>query len=221
MYMTGKAVVRNGLLAGALLASILLLVSLVSRVTTERNADPDPVPERNQIESQATVSDPRSAPAVAGGASNPVGSSSELVDVIHPVDMSALDDSILQEFIDENRGYVDGFRVVTVDGDSIRAYLRDPNVAPEPRIELLEGYAVRIEPLQSEEHYEGWQAGLASWSGRIVGDEAGGLTLTVGFDNSINAIVTSSRGRFEIRPIAKPYHVIWRMSAPIATHAID
>lgn len=130
--------------------------------------------------------------------------------LIHEVDASLLDSSILEQFL--SKRLVASYRVVTVDTDSLREFLRGDTSVSSPQIDLVDGYSVSVKTIEAQEHSSGWQNGMATWVGKVIGDDAGGVTVVVTPNGGLDGTVTSSKGRFRIEESGQsPYHVVWRM----------
>jgi len=137
--------------------------------------------------------------------------------IMNDVDETLLDANLLENFL--SKRLVASYRVVTVDTDNLREFLRGDTSIANPELELVDGYSVNVKTIKSNEYTDGWQNGMATWVGKIVGDDIGGATFVVTPEGGIDATITSSQGRYKIEGLGQGrYHVVWLMDLhdPIA-----
>jgi len=93
------------------------------------------------------------------------------------------------------RAPVAAYAVVRVNGDLLRTYIRDPRQHPSIRFEAfgLEPMMLVTDTRFSEEHNSGWQLGLASWVGKIEGDEASSASFVISYDSTVTGYIRAYR----------------------------
>ncbi len=128
----------------------------------------------------------------------------------------AIPQDILRDFIDAR--HIGGYRVVQIDTDALRAIIRDAHESasssakPVISFPLVDGSTVSIELIAAEEHYDGWQSGIGTFIGRVVGDEYSSVQCVLGPDGSVHLTIRTSGERHAIRKTSLlPYHVYWTL----------
>lgn len=122
-----------------------------------------------------------------------------------------IDRPSLEEFLLSR--HIEWYRIVNVNTDVLRAYIRNHDQTPEFQITLIGDHAETVVVRKAEEHYEGWRAGHASWQGQLADDPASNVSFFVQPDGSLNGVINSGRtGRIKIESIAgTPHHILWNM----------
>jgi hypothetical protein len=105
------------------------------------------------------------------------------------------------------------YRIVNTNIDELLENMRRASADPSHIIEiqLLNNEVTRLSSMQAQEHASGWQAGLGTWRGSILGDETSSASFTVSGDGRLNGYVRSAEfGRIKVEPIQdSSFHLIW------------
>jgi hypothetical protein len=111
------------------------------------------------------------------------------------------------------------FRIVTVDTDSFRTFIREPTTGVI-EIKLLDDDYVKLVTQGARESHSGWSTGFGMWIGKIEGVEESSASFQVNPDGSMDGRVLSARlGRIKIEPIkGTPHHLIWRFDPSITVN---
>jgi len=148
--------------------------------------------------------------AVATGASAETPASK----VISFLPDDVLPQSVLTEFLGAR--HVGDYRVVEVNVDALRQILRDASTSsaaadpPKIFLPLIDQSVVSIELSSGGESHDGWQAGIASFYGKVAGDEVSTAQCVIAPDGSMNLVIRTAGKRYKLEksPLL-PYHIYW------------
>ena len=122
--------------------------------------------------------------------------------------------NVLDTFL-ENRD-IGKYRVVVVDADAIRQVLRDAfspsdgTESPTISLPLVDGALITIELQRGGESHSGWQAGLASFGGKVAGNKFSAVTCVISPDGSVNLTISTAGRRYKLeQSTLLPYHIYW------------
>lgn len=105
------------------------------------------------------------------------------------------------------------YRIVNTNAEELLENIRTASADPTHIIEvqLLSNELTELGSVEAQEHVSGWQAGLGTWRGSIVGDESSSGSFTVSGDGRLNGYVRSAEfGRIKIEPVQdSAFHLIW------------
>jgi len=146
------------------------------------------------------------------------------VSFIRFVDDAALPESVLDSMLQKR--HVSEYAVVTVDTDALREFLRKTNSAgqesdpPSILLPLVDGTLVTVVLRGGGESYSGWETGIASFLGKVAGDEYSTVQCVIGADGSVNLVIRTAGQRYKLDETSVlPYHLYWaadnRSSQPI------
>lgn len=130
--------------------------------------------------------------------------------IFSDVPESELDHQTLEGFLGARP--IGAYRIVRIDSDGLRTKIRQSNDVPEFNIQLLDSEPMQLRVKVAQEHSAGWQSGLGSWRGTVVGDETSRASFVVAPDATVNGVVRTLRtGRIKIEPIkGTPHHIVWQ-----------
>lgn len=101
-------------------------------------------------------------------------------------------------------------RLVSVNENELRERIRSAGVDGVLELYLIESEPLQITLSQSAEHHDGWQSGMASLVGRLVGPEASRVQLTVGIDGTVHGHFSYDNTYIRIGEYSqKGHHLIW------------
>lgn len=139
---------------------------------------------------------------------------SESPSFVNFVNDDVLPEDMLESFLDAR--HVGDYRVVEIDTDALRAFLRDAypqadaSELPTISLPLVDGTYVEVLLRDGGEHYFGWRAGFASFYGSISGDEYSTVQCTVSPDGSASLTIRTAGRRYKLdKTPVLPYHVYW------------
>ncbi len=130
------------------------------------------------------------------------------------------DDSLPKALLDSflKARHVGDYRVVEIDTDALRQTLRDAysssdrSDSPTISLPLIDGALVKIELRGGGESHSGWQAGIASFLGRVAGDEYSSVQCVITPDGSANLTIRTAGHRYKLEKTSVlPYHVYWSL----------
>lgn len=128
--------------------------------------------------------------------------------IFSEVDEAILEKSILKEFLDNHA--VERYRVVEVNSDILRSKIRD-EFDNEIVLNLFEDFEIVSVPLQRIENTSGPRVGLASWIGRVKGDDLSAVYLTIDIDGTVRGVIRGPFGIYKIDPSGQPNsQIIWQ-----------
>ena len=163
----------------------------------EAQVDPVPAPVINADERDAilTETEPREKPMASG--------------VFSDVPEEDIEQSLLDDFLSSRP--VDKHRVVTVNTDSIREFIRMEGQDASFSIQLFDDEIVTITATGVQEHSSGWQTGMATWLGRVQEYDDSQVQFLITPDGAIDGTITTPRhGRISIDVVkGTPHHVMW------------
>jgi hypothetical protein len=141
---------------------------------------------------------------------------SESSTVVRFLPDDALPQDVLGSFLEAR--HVGEYRVVEFDSDALRQALREaypPSSAsksPTITLPLIDGALVTIELRGGGEEHDGWQAGFATFMGKVAGDEYSWIICVVSPDGSASLTMSTAGKRFKLEKTSLlPYHVYWSL----------
>ena len=132
--------------------------------------------------------------------------------VLADVPEAEIDRMAVSRFV--SRLPIGDYRIVSIDGDALRAIIRNANAEPAFDVQLLDPEPVTLIAREAQEYYSGWQSGHAGWGGAIQGQELSSATFVIDpncvVDGSINSPRTGTV-KFERIPDTSHY-LIWALA---------
>jgi len=132
---------------------------------------------------------------------------------------SAATDSVEPNYLDAflSRHAVERYRLVTVDENALRAYIRERSGRENLNLTLFGDVPVSIIPRDAREFFDGRVIGYAQLLGTVAGDETSSVSMLVRPDGSLKAFITTASGNFQIESSGQlPYHIVWSPSHHLA-----
>ena len=128
----------------------------------------------------------------------------------------AIPHDVLRAFVDAR--HIGEYRVVEIDTDALRLKIREAHESisasakPTIRFPLVDESVVSIELRTSDEHYDGWQSGMATFIGRVAADEYSSAQCVIGPDGSVSLKILVMGKRHAIQKTSLlPYHIYWTL----------
>ena len=130
------------------------------------------------------------------------------------------DDSLPKDVLDSflQARHIGDYRVVEIDTDALRQMLReayppsDGSDLPTISLPLVDRALVKIVLRGGGESHSGWQSGIASFLGRVAGDEYSSVQCVISPDRSANLTIRTAGKRYKLEKTSVlPYHVYWSL----------
>jgi len=125
-----------------------------------------------------------------------------------------LPEVVLSDLLSARR--VADYRIVTVDSDGLRQLIRDASPSPtgsvwlEISLPLVNQSLISIELTSGEESYDGWQSGIASFFGKVAGNEMSSVQCVIAPDGSVSLVIRAAGKRYKLDKMSLlPYHIYW------------
>jgi hypothetical protein len=134
-------------------------------------------------------------------------------------DPSLVDAATVDQFLRTHPN--ERYRLVNVNGDAIRALIRDElrGVHRKVTLELFPDAIVVAEPRRVSESNS---LGVALWSAKEVGAESAPMTLTIGPDGRAMGEFVTSKGLYGIDVTTQPpLHIVWQWPSDAASAPVD